>query len=147
MNLERVEEMCLRHLEQSKNPLVLVDKLLEVCQRDDNLKGLNKRTLLEFLRAHGDIDVVDGMERTETGMPDLLAAAGIQMTERAILKRRMPTPDQLKELLLMQIGAMTDALTAARELAEEEKDVERMNQIDEALERARTLGIRVNKMA
>lgn len=146
MNLERVEELCLRHLEQASNPLVPVDKLLEVCQRDPDLQALTLRTLLEFLRPHGDIEVVDGVQQNEHGMPDLLAAAGIQMGARAILKRRMPTPDQLKEMLVLQIATMVEALDVARKEADHVGDAERVEQIDEALARAKTLSGRVEKM-
>lgn len=147
MNLERVEELCLRHLAQATNPLVPLEKLLAACQRDPDLAGLTLRALLDFLRPHAEIEVVDGMQRDEAGMPDLLAAAGIQMGPRAILKKRMPTANQLKEMLAMQVANMVEALDTARELAVSAGDWERIEEIDEALARAKTLSSRVNKMS
>ncbi len=138
MILERVEERCLEYLAQTTNPLVSVGVLLEVCQRDEGGRDLDLPVLLDFLRAHAEIDVLDGPTEEERVSPGAFSQAGIEMGPRAILKTRIPAPRDMLGMLAAQIQTMKDVLGKALANTEGEADA-RTEKLREALLRAEAL--------
>lgn len=105
MNLERVEERCLKYLSQSTDPMVPVGRLLEYCLREDPQSGLTGRVLLDFLRNHELVRVVDG--------PGMSAPGGLATEPRAILAARLPDRDALRAMLERQLDLLLGHIRAA----------------------------------
>ena len=69
MSLEKIEERCLAYLRQASNPMVPVQTLLEYCQRDPDCGKLDFKELVDFLRPHELVHVVQQYRRARRGMP------------------------------------------------------------------------------
>ena len=145
MNLERVEELCLNYLRQSENPLVSVSKLLAHCQRDPACAHTNLGELLAFLRAHGQIHVMEGPDAGEAVDAKLLQQAGLDMGARAILDTRSPSKKEIAAMMGQQIEVMTTSLASALDEARKQEDLDREKQLTEALARAQALRERMQK--
>ncbi len=132
MNLERVEERCLKYLGQATDPLVPVGKLLEYCMREDPQSGLTGRVLLDFLRNHELVRVVDGPEMPE---PDCLATE-----PRAILAARLPDREELRRMLERQLDLLLGRIKAATDGMGESVNPEKRRALAE-------LGVRAEELA
>lgn len=146
MNLENIEEKCLHYLKQASNPLVPVEALLEFCQRDPECVSLTRQELLEFLRAHAEIQVMEGPDMGDAIDPETFHAAGINLGQRAILNTRVPAREEMFEMLAEQLKDMTDVLVEALNTAKKNKDVERVGQLQAALQKSETLRQKMNKL-
>jgi len=146
MNLEKIEERCLHYLQQAGNPLVPVDTLLEFCQRDPECGKLDRKELLDFLRPHAQVQIMEGPEMGDVIDQKDFAAAGINMGQRAILKTRFPSKEEMTEMLFEQLKEMTDVLVAAMNDAKKAKDEGRVAQLEAALQRSEALRQKMNKL-
>lgn len=145
MNLEHVEERCLGYLAQTSSPLTPVRVLLEVCQRDESGRDLTLPMLLDFLRAHAEIQVLEGPTDEERVNADAFAEAGLEMGPRAILKTRIPDPKDMLAMLGAQIATMKEVLGKALAGLEGNEGDPRLDLLREALERAKTLEERLRQ--
>jgi len=143
MNMERVEELCLNYLRQSKNPLVPLSTLAEYCAREDKGCAIPPRELLRFLREHGEVEVMEGPSPEEAIGPELFDQAGIDMGPRAILNTRVPRPEEMMAMLTAQVQAMLEALRPALEAAEAQGETDRAGALRTALARAETMKTRI----
>jgi len=146
MNLEKIEEKCLHYLAQASNPLVPIDTLLAYCQRDPDCGKLDRQELLDFLRPHAQFQVMEGLEMGSAIDPETFKAAGIHMGQRAILKSRVPSKDEITEMLFGQLKDMTDVLVASLNQAKAAKDEERVEQLEEALKKSEALRAKMNNL-
>ena len=146
MNLEKIEEKCLHYLSEASNPLVPVEKLVEFCQRDPECGKLDRQELLDFLRPHELIEVMEGPEMGAVIDQDDFARAGINMGQRAILKTRYPAKEEMAEMLFEQLKDMTDVLVEALNQAKKQDDTHRVAQLEEALQKSEALRVKMNKM-
>lgn len=146
MNLEKIEEKCLHYLGQASNPLVPVDALLEFCQRDPECGKLDRKELLDFLRPHEHVQIMDGPELGDVIDQKDFAKAGINMGERAILKSRFPAKEEMAEMLFEQLKDMTDVLVEALDHAKKTEDRGRIAQLEEALQKGEALRAKMNKL-
>lgn len=146
MNLEKIEEKCLHYLAQASNPLVPVDTLLDFCQRDPECGKLDRRELLDFLRPHAGIQVMEGPDMGDAIDPETFKAAGINLGQRAILKTRVPAKEEIAEMLFEQLKDMTDVLVESLGEAKKAKDGERVAQIETALQKSEALRAKMNKL-
>ena len=146
MNLEQIEEKCLNYLRQTSNPLVPVDTLLEFCKRDSDADKLGRKDLLTFLRAHEQIQIMDGPAAGDVIDQDDFAAVGLSMGQRAILKSRVPTKEELAEMLFEQLKDMTEVLVEALKQAKKTKDNSRVSQLEAALKKSEVLRGKMNQM-
>ena len=135
MNLERIETLCLNYLEQVTNPVVPLEKLLDYCLREVPGEHLTIGVLLQFLRSHDQIEVLEGPTEGEKVDLDTFAAVGLAMGPRAVLKARIPDGAEMRRLMQGQLDSLRDRLELAAKAAFQEKDRERMAQIDAMLER------------
>lgn len=143
MNLERVEERCLSFLAQTSSPLTPVRVLLEVCQRDESGRDLTLPMLLDFLRSHAEIQVLEGPTEDERVNADDFAEVGLDMGPRAILRTRIPDPRDMLAMLGAQIATMKEVLGKALAGLEGNGEDPRLDLLKEALERAKTLEARL----
>ncbi len=146
MNLEKIEEKCLHYLRESSNPLVPVDTLLEFCRRDPECGKLERKELLDFLRPHAQIEVMEGPSMDEAIDRKTFESAGINMGQRAIIKTRFPSKEEMTEMLFEQLKDMTDVLIEALDAAKKEKDDARIKQLETALAKSETLRQKMNKL-
>lgn len=146
MNLETIEEKCLSYLRQAPNPLVPVDTLLEFCRRDPECANLERQDLLDFLRPHELVKVVDGPEAGEEIDRETFGAAGIDMGPRVILNTRIPTKDQMTDIIAAQMKNMTEMLVEALHLARKAKDEAHVQELEAALQKSEALRQKMNKL-
>ncbi len=140
MNLEQVEACCLKRLAQADNPLMPVRQLLEACRAAGHVQ-LEEQELLDFLRAHQDMDVMEGPAQDEEVTADGFAQAGFDMGPRVILKSRIPSQHEMVAMLQAQVAQMRAMLEKAIAAG---LDVE---PLAEALARAQGLEEQVGRLA
>ncbi len=146
MNLERVEELCLRYLGQAVNPLVPVAKLHAYLVREDAEQAPSIPRLLDFLRHHAEIIVLDGPGDEDPVGADGFAAAGFMMGPRAMVKARVPSRAQMFAMMFEQIDEMREKLNTALESALEAKDGELVAQVEEAIRRSDELRAKIQRL-
>ncbi len=135
MNLEHLEELCTKYLEQTANPLVPLDTLFQYLQRDATCADISRNELLAFLNKHEMFHIIETMPQTDSGTAEQLNDIGIQPGPRVILRTRIPTPAELTGLIERQLNAMSDALNKAYEEAEQEGNEEAVERTREMLDR------------
>lgn len=146
MNLEKIEEKCIHYLGQASNPLVPLDTLLDFCQRDPECGKLDRKELLDFLRPHAQVQIMEGPAVGEVIDQSDFEAAGIHMGQRVILKTRFPAKEEMTEMLFEQVKDMTDVLVAALEQAKKNEDTARVAQLKASLEKSEALRQKMNKL-
>lgn len=146
MNLEIIEEKCLNYLRQAPNPLVPVDTLVEFCRRESDFAKLNRQELLDFLRPHADVKVIDGPEDGEVIDQETFGVAGINMGPRVILNSRVPTKDQMTDIIAAQVKNMTEMLVEALDLARKANDEAHIEELENALRKSEALRQKMNKL-
>lgn len=144
MNLELVEERCLKYLAESANPLAPLGDLLTFCRREKSLADLSASDLLAFLRHHELVRVIDPPELPG---PTSLPQDSVPIDEpRLILSTRIPSPREMSTLMIEQMAKLTEALQAAVDQAEAQGNSTALSQLREALERAQTLRARIGQL-
>jgi hypothetical protein len=146
MNLEAIENRCLTYLRQSKQPLVPLTALVEHCTRAPGMEEVTPGFLRSFLNNHVDVLVFEGPGNEEGVDTGLLAAAGIDLGTRVILKERMPSVDELSSILAEQVTVMVEQLERALAEATDRADSDRVQQISAALARAQALRARMRSI-
>lgn len=147
MSIERVAEVCLDVLRQQENPLVPVSYLFQHCVQEASVSSvLTEASLLEFLRSHADVVVVEGVTEEAPVPSDEFDLAGIAMGPRAILKSRMPTREEMKDMFQMQLAVMRDNLMQALQNAKENNDEVLINKIEATLENTDAIGERLSDL-
>jgi hypothetical protein len=147
MNLERVEELCLRYLGQAVNPLVPVVKLHAYLVREDAEQAPSMSRLLDFLRHHAEIIVLDGPGEGDPVGAEGFAAAGFMMGPRAMVKTRVPSRAQMLAMMFEQIDEMRERLDTALESAREARNAALVAQVEEAIRRSEDLRMKIQRMA
>ncbi len=147
MRIERVEEICLDFLRQAENPLVPLKELYEHCIATEDVGSvLTEEGLLQFLRAHGEVTVVEGVSDDMPVTPKTFETAGIVMGPRAILKKRLPSRHEIKQMFEMQVAQMRTRLLEALEHAKKEKDPKAIEELEAAIENADTINERLQEL-
>ena len=147
MSIERVAEVCLEVLRQHESPLVPVSHLYERCVKEAGVGDvLTKEALLEFLRGHADVVVVEGVQEDAPVPRDEFDMAGVAMGPRAIIKSRMPSRGEMKEMFQMQLAVMRDNLMQALQNAKENNDENLITRIEQALENTDAIGERLSDL-
>jgi hypothetical protein len=146
MNLERVEELCLRYLGQAVNPLVPVAKLHAYLVREDADKAPSMAALLDFLRHHAEIVVLEGPGAGDPVDERRFAAAGFMMGPRAMVKTRVPSRAQMRAMMCEQVDEMREKLKTALEGAWKDGDKALVAQVEEALWRSEELRAKIERL-
>lgn len=129
--------ICIGFLRRSTNPLVPLDTLHGVCA--ENNLDLTKEALLSFLRNHSDVLVVEGPDESMPVSSMDFNDAGINMGPRIILKERVPSREEMKDMLHQQLEYMRLHLRYALEKARANDDHDAVKEIEAALERGAEL--------
>ena len=137
MNLENIETRCLNYLRQAANPFVPVRTLLAHCLREEPESGITEETLVDFLRAHGEVILLEGPPEAE-----LDGAVGVS-GPRALLKTRRPDPSAVLSLLREQMDMVRGVLERMAPEAEQETDPARRAAFDALRERAKELADKI----
>ncbi len=135
MNLEYLEEQCVKYLAQTTNPLVPLDALLAFLQRDPQCAEITQRELLAFLGEHEMFNIMDPLPVSDAETASELAELGISPAPRVILRRRIPTRAELTGLIERQLMSMTEAIQRARDEATANGSTDAIEKADQILER------------
>lgn len=146
MNLEKLEQVCLAYLSQATNPLTPIRALHAHCKRDEDFAQLTERELIEFLRPHEEVTILEGPAPGEAVDSGMFAEAGIEMGPRAILRQRMPAARDLILMMDQQLDVMLKTLEDAQEQAERDGEESRLAQLSIARARAEMLRQRMHDM-
>jgi hypothetical protein len=137
VNLELLEEKILDYLGQTSNPLVSVSKLCAHLQESEEFRALGESRLIEFLQGHERCRVMESP--TSPGANALAESLGEQSLARgryAILDNRVPTMDQVSDMIATQLESLKEALATALGQAREKGDQTTADQLLNALGRA-----------
>ena len=147
MNLERVEELCLKYLGQTSNPIVPVSKLLAHCVQREGCAGITEEQITGFLRHHELVTLVEGPRAESEEDLAALHSMGIETGPRAVLKGRVPPRDELFSLMQEQLATMSQALDTAMDEAQEFADDGRTDQLKIALDKAKQLRNKIDGLS
>ena len=143
MSLEQLEQTCLGYLAEAKNPIVPVETLLEFCRRLPALAQVSHEIVLDFLRNHEDVEVLDAPSPEEIAGAALLAGAGLIAGERAVLKRRIPTQREMHAIMALQLQEMqatlSDAVAEVEDPARRAEMQRALSRIEQLLQRLGTI--------
>lgn len=140
MQLEDIEQRCLKYLKEAENPLVPIDRLMRHLEETGGVAGMTQKDLVDFLEAHELFRVMEPPGVSEQpGLRDMLAEAGLNTRPCAILDTRVPTQAHLVAGIDEQLLQMGDALTTARAEAAAQNDEVRAKRIEKYLERVAAL--------
>jgi hypothetical protein len=136
LNLEMIEQKSLKFLMEASNPLVRVSTLFNHLNDDEDCRGITMSDLLDFLSHHELFRVMEpGMDgEDEQTLPD-----SIDLGPRVILVTRIPTPQEMANMITAQMKVMTEALERAQAGAARVGDESNLNAIKELMSRAERL--------
>ena len=143
MSLEALEQTCLNYLGESESPIVPVEILLAFCQRTPSLAHVSSEILLDFLRQHEEVEVLDAPTPIEALGTKVLGAAGVVLGPRVMLKRRIPTQREMYAIMALQLQ---DLLATLAKAAESTEDPAHRNALAQASERGETLLARLGTL-
>ncbi|HPK25459.1 MAG TPA: hypothetical protein PLJ95_10225 [Candidatus Hydrogenedentes bacterium] len=140
MSLEALQEICLDYLSQSENPLVPLPHLYAHCiETTQGTCAVTPEELLSFLRKHNDVLVLENPAGQLAINEDQFLESGILMGTRAILKTRMPSEKELKDVFKLQLLEMQQQLERALSHATEQGDSDRAAEIQKKINQGQTL--------
>ena len=108
MNLEYLEEQCVKYLAQTTNPLVALDTLFAYLMRDPKCTAIDKKELYAFLREHDLFHIMDDFSQSDDETAAQLEEMNISTGPRVILRTRIPPRAELTGLIERQLLAMTE---------------------------------------
>ncbi len=146
MNLEKIEEKCIHYLGQAGVPLVPIDTLLEFCRRDPECGKLDRQELLDFLRPHELVQVMEGPDVGDAVDQQAFRTAGINMGARVILNTRIPAREEMAEMLIEQLKDMTDVLIEALAQAKKDGNADRISHLEATLQKSEALRVKMNRL-
>ncbi len=139
MQLEQLEDRCLKYLGATANPIVPLGALLDHCRRDAAFADLSEKQLLDFLRPHPLVQVVDAPDMPGEFQADMLSAAGIETGPRIILKMRIPGAHEMMQTMDQHLQNLIEVLTVALAKAGKGMEERRIAELRAALDRAQSL--------
>ncbi len=146
MRIERVEEICLNCLRDAESPLVPVTELYQQCVDTENVGHvLTEEALLQFLRGHADVVVVEGIGEDDSVEAAVFDKIGIVSGAHAMLESRVPTRDEMKEMLEIQLAHMRENLKAALQQAQQNKDKAKADKIEALIENTDAINERLQE--
>lgn len=136
MNLELVEERCLKYLGQVASPMVPLRTLLAHLWQDEACATVTEPDLLSFLRKHLLVHVIESDEDSDPEQAEAMVEAGFSQGPYIILRTRIPTKAEMAHLIEEQLDTMTGALERAMEEAVQTGDSETQQKIKELMEQS-----------
>jgi hypothetical protein len=140
MDLEAVERKCLAYLKQVQNPLVPISQLFRHLTLDESLVLPSEAQFIAFLREHELFKVIDpvGLAADSAGAKSM-QEAGLNAEPFVVLCTRVPTENDLADMLRDQMRQIVSALFVATRQAQESGNEEYYARAKELLQRASTL--------
>ena len=145
MNLEHVEQRCLKYLEQSASPMVPLRTLLAHLWKDEEFAGVSEQDLLSFLRKHEAVHVIESDSDADPEQAQAMADAGFTQGPYIILRTRIPTKSEMAVLMQEQLETMTRALERAMDEAINSGDAEAQHRIQELMEKSQEFREKLGK--
>jgi len=133
MELEPIEQECLRFLGESQQPLVPLDRLMMELHRTFPGVNIPEELLLQFLRSHQDVVVLEGLGNLGPVTEEDFAEAGFYMGPRVVLRSRVPASRDLSVHLLEQMNALETLLAKMLESARQGRNPVRAEAVEKAL--------------
>lgn len=145
MNLELVEQRCLKYLEQASNPLAPLRTLLAHLWKDEELADVSEQDVLSFLRKHDQVYVIEADADSDPEQAQAMADAGFSQGPYIILRTRIPTKSEMALLIQGQLEKMVGALEKALDEAINSGDGESQRRIHELLEKSQEFREKLGK--
>jgi len=145
MNLELVEQRCLKYLEQAASPMAPLRTILAHLWKDEEFADVTEQDLLSFLRKHEQVHVIEADADTDPEQAQTMADAGFSQGPYVILRARVPTKSEMAALIQGQLEKMTGALERALDEAVNVGDGEGQRRIQELLEKSREFREKLGK--
>lgn len=140
MNLEDIEQLALKYLGQTSNPLVQLSVLYEHVKSKSSEDIFSFQDFSDFLKEHDLIKIMDPLALTTSEqMAHSLQGSGLTSSPCAILGTRVPNAQDLAASMVEQLASMTAALSAALSEARAIGDTQKAHQVYETLERIKAL--------
>lgn len=136
MNLELVEQRCLKYLEQAATPLVPLRTLLAHVRKDEQFGDVSEQDLLSFLRKHEQVHVIEADADSDPEQAEAMAQGGFSQGPYIILRTRIPTKSEMALLIQEQLEKMITALEGALGEAIKSGDDENQRRVQELIERS-----------
>jgi len=145
MNLELVEQRCLKYLERAATPMVPLRTLLAHLRQDEKFADVSEQDLLSFLRKHEQVHVIEADANTDPEQAQAMAESGFSQGPYIILRTRVPTKAEMAALIQEQLEKMIAALEGARDEAVNVGDGEGQHRIQELLEKSQEFREKLGK--
>ncbi|HOJ67874.1 MAG TPA: hypothetical protein PK379_01775 [Candidatus Hydrogenedentes bacterium] len=145
MQLEQIESECLRLLGASPQPLVPLHGLMLELRKAFPNADLREDLILQFLRSHQDVVVLEGLGNLGPVTEQDFAEAGYYMGPRVVLRSRVPGPRDLSAHLLEQMNVLETLLAKALDAAREQKAPKRIEAVEQAMIRLGELRARLQR--
>lgn len=142
MNLEAVEQKTLSFLRQTTNPLVPIQTLLAHLNQDPETAGMSETELKAFLKWH---ELFRVLEPGNVPAPRELTHMLLGEGPFVILDTRVPTSEQVLQLMTTQMDVMIESLIKALDQARVQGDPERGREVLKLLSRAQKLRMKLPK--
>ena len=146
MNLELVEQRCLKYLEQAASPLVSLRTLLAHVWKDEQFADATELDLLSFLRKHEQVHIIEADANTDPEQAEAMTEAGFSQGPYVILRTRIPTKAEMAALIQEQLNKMISALEGALDEAINSGDSENQRRVQELLERSQEFREKLNEV-
>lgn len=139
MQLEDVEQACLKYLKGTRQPAVPVETLERYLEREGLMEGLTREGLLDFLEEHELFQVVPPLLPLGDAGLEELADAGVPAGPRVMLYSRAPSERDWLLQLRGELERLIGALNVAGAEARTQGDADRVRAIMKLQARAETL--------
>jgi hypothetical protein len=136
VNLEAIEQKCLKFLKQTTNPLVSVKTLQAHLDQDPETTGMSTKELVAFLKWH---ELFRVLEPGNVPAPEELTQLLLGEGPFVILDTRVPTQEQVMAEMTRQLDALIESLVKALDQARVQDDQDRGRQVIQVLSRAQNL--------
>lgn len=147
MSLEVIEELCIRRLTSAKNPLMSLDSLYRRVMEDlEPELRLGEAEFRDFVANHEQMALVEGMTGLPSAEVEEWAEAGMANGPRVILKSRIPSPTQLRDMMIGQLDTMLEALGKALQEAESQGDQNAHDSVLELLARTQQMRQKIGEV-
>ncbi|MFP4499820.1 MAG: hypothetical protein ACLFTT_02370 [Candidatus Hydrogenedentota bacterium] len=137
----------LTFLGQATNPLAPLSTLLKHCRQIEGFDQLDQDQLLYFLRHHDLVKVIEPAGGIVGELAEMADAGQLTEAEpRIVLKERIPPPQELAKLMIIQLETVIETIRRAREEVRQSTGDPRQAQFEELLARAEELRTKLKQL-
>lgn len=147
--IEKIEEICLSVLRESKEPWVPLDMLIQKCKEVVEEDKVDESLILSFLKNHPEVKIFEPFLPNTPEMKSILEEKGLKIQPIVILKKRLPSE---KDIFVWMYQHLENLLVMLQNIEKEAKTETKKQEIGividktkNLLERLKNLAIRKNK--